>query len=295
MRHGRGRMSFPAPEPARRRGSGSISSSESDEAPPAAEAAVEPPPRAMRVPSVRILRRGQSSGAVNTAGAIPSSAGSQGGRVSAGTGGPAAGGSASESLVADRVPPARDADAVAPCGEAEAEAAGGCQAGGAGRVEEGDGSGAAARSDAPPRRSGSGPMEAGEGAAGPGGDDCDGAWLVTVDDEVAVLSTDQPPPEIVGRWVPVAGCAATRKPYHARYVTVVVRNEIGMMPIVIELKEWRMVLAVKLHVYYATGYLLTHQRLSHNGERLDDYCQLDDYGWCNGQWVEIRVDFLVSL
>ena len=119
-------------------------------------------------------------------------------------------------------------------------------------------------------------------------------WLVTVDDEVAVLSTDQPPPEIVGRWVPVAGCAARRKPYHARYVTVVVRNDIGM-PIVIELKEWRMILAVKLHVYYVTGHLLTHQRLSYEGERLDDWCQLDDYGWRNGQCVELKVDLLVSL
>ena len=120
-------------------------------------------------------------------------------------------------------------------------------------------------------------------------------WLVT-DAEVAVLSTDQPqpPPEVIGRWVPVAGCAAIRRPYHARFVTVVVRNDIGM-PIIIELKEWRMVLAVKLHVYYATGHLLTHQRISHNGERLDDYRQLDDYGWRNGQCVELKVDLLVSL
>ena len=120
-------------------------------------------------------------------------------------------------------------------------------------------------------------------------------WLVT-NAEVAVLSTDQPqpPPEVIGRWVPVAGCAARRKPYHSRFVTVIVRNDIGM-PIVIELKEWRMVLAVKLHVYYATGYLLTHQRLSHEGERLDDYCQLDNYGWRNGQCVELKVELLVSL
>ena len=117
-------------------------------------------------------------------------------------------------------------------------------------------------------------------------------WLVTNDEEVAVLSTDQPPPEVVGRWVPVAGCAATRQRYPARFVTVVVRSEFFEMPIVIELKQWRMVLAVKLHVYYATGYLLSRQRLSHRGERLDDFYQLDDYGWCNGQCVE---DFLVSL
>ena len=121
-------------------------------------------------------------------------------------------------------------------------------------------------------------------------------WLVA-DDEVAVLSMDQPqlPPEVIGRLVPVAGCAARRKPYHARFVTVVVRSDFFEMPIVIELKEWRMVLAVKLHVYYATGNLLTHQRLSPEGERLDDYCQLDDYGWRNGQCVELKVDLLVSL
>ena len=120
-------------------------------------------------------------------------------------------------------------------------------------------------------------------------------WLVTNDDEVAVLSTDQPPPEVIGRWVPVAGFAATRQRYPARFVTVVVRSDFFEMPIFIELNQWRMVLAVKLPVYYATGYLLTHQRLSHNGDRLDDYCQLDDYGWRNGQCVELKVDLLVSL
>ena len=56
-----------------------------------------------------------------------------------------------------------------------------------------------------------------------------------------------------------------------------------------------MVLAVKLHVYYSTGYLLTHQRLNHEGQRLDDFCQLDDYGWRNGQCVELKMDLLVSL
>ena len=106
-------------------------------------------------------------------------------------------------------------------------------------------------------------------------------WVVTDDDEVAVLSTDQPPPEVVGRWVPVAGCADMRQRYPARFVTVVVRSDFFEMPIVIELKQWRMVLAVK-------------QRLSHHGERLNDFYQLDDYGWCNGQCVEMRVDFLVS-
>ena len=85
------------------------------------------------------------------------------------------------------------------------------------------------------------------------------------DDEVMVLSTEHPPPAVVGRWQPVTAPTVQRKPYHARFVTVVVRNDIGMMPIVIELKQWRMVLAVKLHVYYATGYLLTHQRLSREG------------------------------
>ena len=115
------------------------------------------------------------------------------------------------------------------------------------------------------------------------------------DDEVMVLSTKHPPPAVVGRWQPVTAPTVHRKPYRARFVTVVVRNDIGMMPIVIELKQWRMVLAVKLHVYYATGYLLTHQRLSHQGERLDDYCQLDDYGWRNGQCVELKVDLLVAL
>ena len=76
---------------------------------------------------------------------------------------------------------------------------------------------------------------------------------------------------------------------------MVVRSDFFEMPIVIELKQWRMVLAVKLHVYYATGYLLTHQRLSHQGERLDDFYQLDDYGWHNGQCVEMKLDLLVSL
>ena len=94
---------------------------------------------------------------------------------------------------------------------------------------------------------------------------------------------------------PVTAPTVQREPYHARFVTVVVRNDIVMMPIVIELKQWRMVLAVKLHVCYAAGYLLTHQRLSHQGERLDDFYQLDDYGWHNGQCVELKVDLLVSL
>ena len=120
-------------------------------------------------------------------------------------------------------------------------------------------------------------------------------WLVTDADEVAVLSTDQPPPEVVGRWVPVSRRAATRQRYAARFVTVVVRSEVFEMPIVIELKQWRMLLAVKLHVYYATGYLLSRQRLSHRGEHLDDFCQLEDYGWQNGQCVELKVDLLVSL
>ena len=120
-------------------------------------------------------------------------------------------------------------------------------------------------------------------------------WMVTDDDEVAVLSTDQPPPEVVGRWVPVAGRAATRQRYPARWVTVVVRSELLEMPIVIELKQWRLVLAVKLHVYYATGHLLSRQRLTYRGERLEDFYKLDDYGWQHGQCVEMRVDFLVSL
>ena len=122
-------------------------------------------------------------------------------------------------------------------------------------------------------------------------------WLVAEDDEVAELSTDQPPPppEVIGRWVPVAGCAALRKRYHRRFVTVVVRSDFFEMPIVIELKQWRMVIAVKLDIYYATGYLLSRQRLNHHGERPDDFYQLDDYGWQNGQCVEMKVDFLVSL
>ena len=127
--------------------------------------------------------------------------------------------------------------------------------------------------------------------------------LVTVrrimvgDDEVAVLSTDQPlpppPPEVIGNWVRVDG-VAPRRPPASRFVTVVVYNDVGM-PIVAELKEWRMVLAVKLHVYYATGHLLTHQRLSYNGEVLNDWYQLDDYGWYNGRCVELKVDLLVFL
>ena len=75
---------------------------------------------------------------------------------------------------------------------------------------------------------------------------------------------------------------------------MVVYNDVGM-PIVVELKEWRMLIAVKLHVYYVTGHLLTHQRLSYNGEVLNDWHQLDDYGWYNGQCVELKVDLLVSL
>ena len=122
---------------------------------------------------------------------------------------------------------------------------------------------------------------------------------VVTDSEVEVLSTDQPqplpPPEVIGRWVPVGVMPVTRRPYRTRFVTVIVRNNIGMMPIFVELKEWRIVLAIKLHIYYVTGYLLTHQRLTHHGEILDDYCQLDDYGWYNGRCVELKVDFLVSL
>ena len=121
-------------------------------------------------------------------------------------------------------------------------------------------------------------------------------WLVTDDDEVAVLSTDQPPPEVVGRWAPVSGRVATRRRRHAaRFVTVVVRSDVFEMPLVIELKQWRMLLAVKLHIYYSTGYLLSRQRLTHRGERLDDFYQLVDYGWHDGQCVELKVDLLVSL
>ena len=68
-----------------------------------------------------------------------------------------------------------------------------------------------------------------------------------------------------------------------------------MMPLIIELKQWRMVLAVKLHVYYATGCQLALQRLSRRGEHLDDYRRLDEYGWRNGQCVELQLDILVSL
>ena len=121
--------------------------------------------------------------------------------------------------------------------------------------------------------------------------------ILVVEGEVEVLSTDEPlpppPPEVIGRWVRVDG-VAPRVPYAARFVTVVVYNDVGM-PIVAELKEWRMVLTIKLHVYYATGHLLTHQRLSYNGEELYDWYQLDDYGWYNGRCVELKVDLLVSL
>ena len=120
--------------------------------------------------------------------------------------------------------------------------------------------------------------------------------ILVVDDEVSVLSTNEPlppPPEVIGNWVRVDG-VAPRRPYASRFVTVVVYNDVGM-PIVVELKEWRMLIAVKLHVYYATGHLLTHQRLSYNGEVLYDWYQLDDYGWQNGQCVELKVDLLVSL
>ena len=121
--------------------------------------------------------------------------------------------------------------------------------------------------------------------------------ILVVENEVTVLSTDEPlpppPPEVIGKWVRVDG-VAPRVPYGSRFVTVVVYNDVGM-PIVAEIKEWRTVLAIKLHVYYATGHLLTHQRLSYEGERLDDWCQLDDYGWRNGQCVELKVDLLVSL
>ena len=120
--------------------------------------------------------------------------------------------------------------------------------------------------------------------------------FITADDAVG---TDAPAPDVIGRrWVPVARQPppATHIP-HARFVTLVVRNpnDAGMMPLIIELKQWRMVLAVKLHVYYATGYRLAHQRLSRNGERLDDYRHLEDYGWQNGQCVELQLDILVSL
>ena len=88
--------------------------------------------------------------------------------------------------------------------------------------------------------------------------------LVTVMRLLVTDGTDQPPPEVVGRWAPVSGRAATRQRYAARFVTVVVRSDVFQMPIVIELKQWRMLLAVKLHVYYATGYLLSRQRLRQN-------------------------------
>ena len=121
--------------------------------------------------------------------------------------------------------------------------------------------------------------------------------ILVVEDEVTVLSTDEPlpppAPEVIGRWVQVGGCAP-RVPYGSRFVTVIIRNDVGV-PIVAELKEWRMLIAVKLHVYYATGHLLTHQRLSYNGEVLYDWYQLDDYGWYNGQSVELKVDLLLSL
>ena len=121
--------------------------------------------------------------------------------------------------------------------------------------------------------------------------------ILVVDDEVSVLSTNEPlpppPPEVIGNWVRVDG-VAPRRPYASRFVTVVVYNDVGM-PIVVQLKEWRMLIAIKLHVYYVTGHLLTHQRLSYNGEVLYDWYQLDDYGWYNGQCVELKVDLLVSL
>ena len=127
--------------------------------------------------------------------------------------------------------------------------------------------------------------------------------LVTVrrimvgDDEVAVLSTDQPlpppPPEVIGNWVRVDG-VAPRRPHAPRFVTVVVYNDVGV-PIVAEIKDWRTVLIIKLHVYYVTGHLMTHQRLSYNGEELYDWYRLDDYGWHNGMCVELKVDLLVFL
>ena len=112
--------------------------------------------------------------------------------------------------------------------------------------------------------------------------------ILVAGDEVEVLSTDEPlpppPPDLIGKWIRVDGLPP-RVRYGSRFVTVVIRNDVGM-PIVAELKEWRMVLAIKLHVYYATGHLLTHQRLSYNGEVLYDWYQLDDDGWYNGQCVE---------
>ena len=121
--------------------------------------------------------------------------------------------------------------------------------------------------------------------------------ILVVADEVEVLSTNEPlpppPPEVIGNWVRVDRIVPYVR-YATRYVTVVVYNDVGV-PIVAELKQWRMVLAIKLHVYYATGHLLSHQRLTYNGEVLYDWYQLDDYGWYNGQCVELKVDLLVSL
>ena len=101
-------------------------------------------------------------------------------------------------------------------------------------------------------------------------------------------------PVTIGRWRPLVAPAAPLR-YYARYVTIVVRNNLGEMPMAIELKEWRLVLALKLRIFHETGIRLTDQILHHGGQRLDDYKELQDYGWKNGNSVDVTLDLVVSL
>ena len=114
-------------------------------------------------------------------------------------------------------------------------------------------------------------------------------------DEAVVLSTN-PPRTIVGRWQPaVAPSAQQNQPYCERFVTVIVRNDMGEMPFVLELKKWRLVLAIKLQIYYHTNILLSRKILSYEGRRLDDYKELQDYGFDHGNCAEIKLGVIVAI
>ena len=120
-------------------------------------------------------------------------------------------------------------------------------------------------------------------------------YLCNRNDEAVVLSTN-PPPTVVGRWQPVAAPTARQNmPYHERFVTVILRDNTGELPMVIELKEWRLVLALKLQIYYHSNILLSRQILSYEGMRLDDYTELQDYGFTHGDCAEIKLDVIVAI
>ena len=73
------------------------------------------------------------------------------------------------------------------------------------------------------------------------------------------------------------------------------RNDMGEMPFVLELKKWRLALAIKLQIYYHTNILLSRQILSYEGRRLDDYKELQDYGFDHGNCAEIKLDVIVAI